>query len=941
MTEINTVFDQPGARFVLLPAGEKKPPIEKDWEKHPHTFQEALNHIGNIGIMAGEGFIGIDQDAPEAFKNISFPDTTTWETRPGRYGMWFRCIDVFEALSAIGKKPDMAQIKLFKDGKPCGEIKTGNSYQVIPPSWKFVDGARTEYRLVRDAQPASISLVDLLHAMERVGIKFSSRPDLETNAARLEKIGIEDRLRRMEFAKYGTSTEAYSKMEKEVSKGVDRYEAYVLKALEDECERVMSTPKGNRNNTLNESAFKIGTLLGWGVLDESVAKRKLIQAGCGAYLDSSEAERTVLSGIESGKARPRPKELPDDATPQTPQTTAGNATHDINTITEEELNAWKVATRPKFKVNLPPENYIVRYMGYGAEISDAYDEYWFAGALFHLAVAADKKFYIVLAGDEVYPTVYIMMLGDSSLARKTTVVSRTKKVLEHVDPEITIRRIPNEFSPEAFIEHMSGFQHAPWIRDEAAGALSAMTRDYMKGFKDSLMELYDCSPISRKLRTKKNTETTFDVSDPYLNIFWATTPASFAANTTLNDTLSGFLARFLFFFPDGEKDRWMPIKEGRETTGLLETVIKSQLKAIHDTARDLDRTMMSRSKEAAEIHDQWQREREHHWVATKDGNAQQIYSRLNIYAVKLAMLFELGQPGFDPSRPIRKEFMAEACRLVDEYFMQTALDAFQKVGENAERNVIDRVVSYLRKHGGKATQREVLRSTKIKLKDFNEYIESMVESGAVTKFSVENRSGRPTIWICLNASKSDTNSAKSTNVSIVTTPLYIKPENKVTIKTKETYNTYTTFPTYKEGNDGKEEIENSPEPPRGQPTPVSTIREELDHAKREAQTKEEHFAEVANRYMEGKKNVEEQENSNKPSQSDETKASIRSDPSFAAFKEKINRRKCVLCGRGFPYDLTRYDSKGISGYVCTTCLMQGPPPAKESTTQGKLNESME
>jgi len=59
-------------------------------------------------------------------------------------------------------------------------------------------------------------------------------------------------------------------------------------------------------------------------------------------------------------------------------------------------------------------------------------------------------------------------------------------------------------------------------------------------------------------------------------------------------------------------------------------------------------------------------------------------------------------------------------------------------------------------------------------------------------------------------------------------------------------------------------------------------------------------------------------------------------PGLAQFKERIGRRKCILCGRSFPYDLTRYDVGDKHGYVCTTCLMGGAPPAPEATRQDKL-----
>lgn len=136
MVEVPEVFDQPGAAFALLPVGVKFPPIEDGWQmpEKAHTFHEATAHRGNVGILAGKGYFGLDQDEPAAFTGLELPASTTWETRPGRLGMWFKVSDnIAEALAGIGKKADQAQLKLHKDGLPVGEVKLQRTYQVIPP----------------------------------------------------------------------------------------------------------------------------------------------------------------------------------------------------------------------------------------------------------------------------------------------------------------------------------------------------------------------------------------------------------------------------------------------------------------------------------------------------------------------------------------------------------------------------------------------------------------------------------------------------------------------------------------------------------------------------------------------------------------------------------------------------------------------------------------
>jgi hypothetical protein len=444
-------------------------------------------------------------------------------------------------------------------------------------------------------------------------------------------------------------------------------------------------------------------------------------------------------------------------------------------ISEEDLRAYSLPTGPKFECRLPDDHFIQRFMAYGADVSDAYPDYWFAGGIFSLAVVADKKLKIVLKQGTYYPNLYIMILGKSSLSRKSTAADKMEAMLCQVLSQLLFSLVPTEFSPEAFIEHMDEHNHAPWIRDEAAGVLSLMKKDYMRGFKDSLMQLYDCKPFYRKLRTsqRKSKKTDFRVADPYLNLFFATTDASLGANTEQNDTLSGFLARFLFFFPQGRKPRWMPLEEGDAQNSILEMKVRSQLALIVAKVGKLQEcTAMHLSPEAKKFYDEWQRVREDEWTASNDGFCMQIHSRLAPTVVKLGMLFELGSSDFDPARPVRLEFIQEACRLVDAYFMPTARAVYDLVGVNAEKNVIDRITAYLKNHGGKATKREIMATIKIKSADFSEYLATMEESGIVeTKIVKRGGKGRDTLYVFLLSSQktdiSSTNVSNVSNVSIV------------------------------------------------------------------------------------------------------------------------------------------------------------------------------
>jgi putative DNA primase/helicase len=96
---------------------------------------------------------------------------------------------------------------------------------------------------------------------------------------------------------------------------------YALAALEGELGRVALAAPGCRNTQLNESAFKLGTLVGAGALPEGLVIDTLTQAArdCGLYDDPNCGERgveaTIRSGLNAGGQKPRavPDEVPKGA----------------------------------------------------------------------------------------------------------------------------------------------------------------------------------------------------------------------------------------------------------------------------------------------------------------------------------------------------------------------------------------------------------------------------------------------------------------------------------------------------------------------------------------------------------------------------------------------------------------------------------------------------
>lgn len=80
---------------------------------------------------------------------------------------------------------------------------------------------------------------------------------------------------------------------------------YAQRAFESEIAILRGARDGNRNNQLNISALKLGSLVAGGELDEFEVVAALESAGLAIGLDEREVKATIASGFKAGKAEPR------------------------------------------------------------------------------------------------------------------------------------------------------------------------------------------------------------------------------------------------------------------------------------------------------------------------------------------------------------------------------------------------------------------------------------------------------------------------------------------------------------------------------------------------------------------------------------------------------------------------------------------------------------
>jgi hypothetical protein len=130
-----------------------------------------------------------------------------------------------------------------------------------------------------------------------------------------------------------------------------RRTAYGSAAMRRSADTVATSPEGARNHSLNRGAFRLGRLVGGGILDRDDAATTLRRAACKAGLSPHEIEKTIASGLIAGIARPL--SVPD----RTPASQTDRTTKEVpmsTTTTDTPQAAGPAATAPPNPADLYP-----------------------------------------------------------------------------------------------------------------------------------------------------------------------------------------------------------------------------------------------------------------------------------------------------------------------------------------------------------------------------------------------------------------------------------------------------------------------------------------------------------------------------------------------------------------------------------------------------------
>jgi len=396
----------------------------------------------------------------------------------------------------------------------------------------------------------------------------------------------------------------------------------------------------------------------------------------------------------------------------------------------------------KLDVKLSRNNFIVKYIDYWKTRTDAYNEYHYAAALSLLSIAADRVLVYRLASANIYTNIWMMCLGKSSISRKSTAVNATNLILESGDWLKPFHRFPGMFSTEGLIEEMSEEPRGYMIIDECTQLLVSINqKKYLSDMRDVLCKLYDCVGTRRKLKTSRGKVSEFKVENPYATFLYATTHESFIGGCSDADLTSGWLIRFLYCYPQYQKDT-MGVRDATGDEEIHLGDIASDFWNIAGQIKEYEEIRCSLTPFGFNYFNEWMSKTEADLL--QSGIHGSVFQRYAMYALKMAALYYIGEPGVCESwdkadKKIRiiipDSFLVESVRQINDYFLPVSRGVICDVSDAASDNIQNKIIMFLRGEPNRTAKKsKLLRYIRKPAKEVNTALETMEEAEMIVMF---------------------------------------------------------------------------------------------------------------------------------------------------------------------------------------------------------------
>lgn len=397
---------------------------------------------------------------------------------------------------------------------------------------------------------------------------------------------------------------------------------------------------------------------------------------------------------------------------------------------------------PQFVGEPASETFIDIYKEWACEATDAIPEFHELSAFIVLSAITSSSLRLRTSYGDITPNLWGLVLGDSTVTRKSTSMKMAVDLLVTLEPELILA---TDGSVEGLLSGMATRPNkvSVFFRDEVSGLFDSINRrDYLSSMPETLAHLYDVPPVYSRLLRKE----VIRIESPAFIFFGGGITERVYANISESWIESGFMPRFLVVSGEFDIDAARPTGPPTEMGVSKRTSIVQALADVYENyATEVathiggQKVMMPPRVIAELTEEAWARYQAIELKMTAEGLRSLLknavlptFDRMSKSMLKMAMILAaVRQTPIDNKIEVTEDDIINAAWYVQKWGRHS-VQLILNAGKAPKEKGIERVYDKIANNPGILRSR-IMQHLHLTKRDMDEIIQTLEERGQIRK----------------------------------------------------------------------------------------------------------------------------------------------------------------------------------------------------------------
>lgn len=388
------------------------------------------------------------------------------------------------------------------------------------------------------------------------------------------------------------------------------------------------------------------------------------------------------------------------------------------------------------------DSLVADYKRWGSAATDAPEQYHELACFVALSSLTASGLRLETTFGDLVPNLWGLILGESTLTRKTTAMRMAMDIVSDLDDGIILA---TDGSAEGLLTGLSNRAKrvSVFYKDEVSGFFDSINRkDYLAGMPETLTQLYDVPKLLQRLLRKE----TITIVEPYFIFFGGGIRDKVYSLINEEYVLSGFLPRFLVV--SGENDLHRIRRTGpptSDTFALKQKVLTGmgELKTIYTAQAAVEiggqHMLMPSRVEAKLSEDAWSFYGDLEMKLIEEGTqspfstvALPTFQRLGFSLLKMSMLIAITRRPPKDNRTIQvdRSDVTQAAYYIQKWG-KYSVDLVTNAGKPNLEKILDKVMLHVKGEPG-CTKSAVMMRYRFSSREMKDVLETLMDRGLIT-----------------------------------------------------------------------------------------------------------------------------------------------------------------------------------------------------------------